>query len=79
MPSTLPTRAHTANTATGRITHTHCDGARAALEDSGIFGVSGSGTLYLINNPGAYPAAYRCADCGAEFWQQFPGADLERI
>jgi hypothetical protein len=49
------------------------------LESSRIYGVAGTGLLVLINNPGAYPAAWRCADCGAEFWQQFPGADLERL
>jgi hypothetical protein len=79
MTSTLPTHAQTASAVTGRVTHTPCGGARAALEESGIFGVNGSGRLVLINNPGAYPAAWRCVDCGAEFWQQFAGAPLERM
>lgn len=61
------------------LTHAPCSGAREMLEANGIFGVNGTGHLHLINNPGAYPAAYRCSDCGAEFWQQFPGGPLERM
>ena len=35
------------------------------LETAGIYGITGCGRLATITNPGAYPASFRCVDCGA--------------
>lgn len=79
MPTTLqlqhPVRVET--TRSRAVVHRPCAAATAALESAGVFGVEGAGHLVLVNNVGAYPAAWRCVDCGKEFWQQFAGAELE--